>query len=93
MTLGEKALQVFLQNEAWKEYYDGAPSEACRRAIEGEFVRSLNRLYGAEYTREALEAALGPEDWQYLYRHCPGGPRKAFLARKIAELGGKGPDL
>ena len=40
----------------------------------------------------SAEAGLGPEDWQYLYRHCPGGPRKAFLARKIAELGGKGQD-
>ena len=91
MTQGEKALEIFLENETWRAYYDGAPSPACGKAIEGECVRSLNRLYGAEYAKEALEAALGLEDWQYLYRHCKASPRKGFIARKIAELGGKVP--
>ena len=84
MTMGEKALQVFLQNESWRAYYEQAPSEACKKVIEGEFVRSLNRLYSAEYTKEALEAHLSPEDWQYLYDHCAGGPRKAYLAQKVS---------
>ena len=94
MTQGEKALKIFLANESWREYYENAPSEACRKAIEGEFVRSLNRLYAAEYAKEPLEEALSPEDWQWLYRRRPGQPGKGSIARKIRELGGEisGPD-
>ena len=91
VTLGEKALEVFLANDNWKEYYEQAPSDACRKAIEGEFVRSLNRLYGAEYSREALEAALGPEDWQWLYKWSGNNPQKGYIARKIRESGGELP--
>ena len=86
MTLGEKALDIYLKNDSWKEYYEKAPSDACRRAITGEFVRSLNRVYGAEYSKEVLEAPLGLEDWKWLYRWCGSNPRKSYIAERIAEL-------
>ncbi len=89
MTLGEKALETFLKNDSWKEYYEKAPSEACRKAIEGEFVRSLNSEYGEEYSRETLERTLALEDWKWLYEWCGNNPRKAFIAGKIRELGGE----
>ena len=91
MTMGEKALETFLTNEKWKEYYEKAPSDACRKAIEGEFVRSLNRMYSMAYDRDRLEAALGLEDWQWLYKWCGNNPRKGKIARKIAEMGGEVP--
>ena len=91
MTIGEKALETFLANEKWKEYYEMAPSDACRKAIEGEFVRSLNRMYSMAYDRDRLEAALGLEDWQWLYKWCGNNPRKGKIARKIAEMGGEVP--
>lgn len=91
MTLGDKALETFLQNDAWREYYEQAPSDACRRAIKGEFVRSLNRIYGAEYRKEALEADLTLEDWCWLYRWCGNNPRRGYIARKIRALGGEAP--
>ncbi len=89
MTLGEKALTVYLKNESWKEYYEKAPSDACRKAIEGEFVRSQYSEFGAEYGKEALESALDLADWQWLYKWCGNNPRKAFIAGKIRELGGE----
>ena len=91
MTQGEKALNTFLANEKWKEYYEKAPSDACRKAIEGEFVRSLYPLYSVEYRKEALEEDLNLEDWQWLYRWCGNNPRKGYIAGKIRELGGKDP--
>ena len=91
MTMGEKALETFLANEKWKEYYEKAPSDACRKAIEGEFVRSLNRMYSMAYDRDRLEAALRLEDWQWLYKWCGNNPRKGKIARKIAEMGGEVP--
>ena len=71
MTIGEKALETFLANEKWKEYYEMAPSDACRKAIEGEFVRSLNRMYSMAYDRDRLEAARTRER-----ERSPGKSRK-----------------
>ena len=88
MTPEEKALEVFLKNGTWREYYEKAPSDACRKAIAGEFVRSMVSPCGAEYSREALEAPLTLADWEYLYRRCGSNPRKGFIARKMAELRG-----
>ena len=86
MTPEEKALEVFLKNDAWREYYEKAPSDACRKAIAGEFVRSMVSPYSAEYNREKLEAPLTLEDWEWLYRWCGSNPRKGFIARKIEKL-------
>ena len=88
MTQGEEALKVFLKNASWREYYEKAPSDACRKAIEGEFVRSLNTDYGTAYEKGKLEAVLGPEDWKWLYRWCGNNRRKQYIARKIEETGG-----
>ena len=87
MTPKEKALEMFLKNDAWREYYEKAPSDACRRAIEGEFVRSMGSPYSDEYSREKLEAPLTLEDWKWLYRWCGNNPRKGYIAGKIEELG------
>jgi len=92
MSLGDKALETFLKNEAWRRYYEQAPSDACRKAIKGQFVRSLYKLYGAEYRKEALEAGLSLEDWLWLYKWCGNNPEKGNIAGKIRELGGEVPD-
>ena len=49
-------MDCVLKNASWREYYDKAPSDSCRKAIEGEFVRSLKTDYGLEYEKEKLEA-------------------------------------
>ena len=87
MSLGEKALATFLKNDSWREYYEKAPSDACRKAIEGEFVRSLYPLHGEEYEKDTLESFLSLEDWKWLYRWCANSPRKGFIAQRIRELG------
>ena len=86
LTIGEKALATFLKNDSWREYYEQAPSDACRKCIEGEFVRSLYSNCGEEYSKERLEAPLCLADWKWLYKWCGNNPRKGFIARKIAEL-------
>ena len=86
MTLGEKALNQFLKNDSWKTYYEQAPSKACRKCIEGEFVRSLYSDYGSEYDKDQLEEPLDLEDWRWLYKWCGNNPRKAFIANRISEL-------
>ena len=82
MTPGEKALAVFLKNATWRRYYEEAPSDACRKAIEGEFVRSLNAEYPPEYNRQILEAPLTLADWEWLDKWCGNNPRKKFIAQQ-----------
>lgn len=91
MTMAEKALETFLKSDSWREYYEQAPSDACRKAIQGEFVRSLNKVYGAEYRREALEENLTLEDWIWLYKWCGNNIRKGRIAGIIRDLGGEIP--
>ena len=85
----KKALDLFLANPYWKEYYDNAPSEACREHIELDFVYST--FFGPDSIdelNEAIEEQFTLEDWKYLYKYAGNNPFKSTCRAKIKELGG-----
>ena len=87
-TKTQKSLKEFCENPYWKEYYDSAPSIACKRYIELGFYYSsyLGQISDYdEYKKETdkLETEFSGDDWEYLYRHCANNPRKAYYKSKI----------
>ncbi len=81
------ALKRFLKNDGWREEYENAPTEQCKRHMALIFYRSV--FYDADdykEEKEALEASFGLEDWKYLYRHAGKNPFKLLCKRKIREL-------
>lgn len=82
----KKALKTFLENEYWREYYETAPSEECKRYIEREFVSSLFDNAGEEGNRKALEPTLSVDDWKHLLKWSDPNPFRSYCKKKIAEL-------
>jgi len=82
------------ENPFWKEYYETAPSEQCRKLIALEFWYSDHDGQDADAVQEIIlameetEKDLGLEDWMHLDRFCGNNPRKAQILKKIGELGG-----
>lgn len=84
------ALARFRGNPYWREYYEKAPSEACRKWIELSFVYST--YYGPENINELSESCekeFTLKDWEYLCRHAGNNPFRGKCRAKIRELGGK----
>lgn len=81
------SLARFLRNPYWKEYYEGASSEACRKWIELEFVYST--YFGPDNINELSEACekeFTLEDWEYLCRYAGNNPFRGKCRAKIREL-------
>lgn len=85
------ALTEFCKNPYWKEKYDNAPSEDCKRYIALGFYYSDNlgeipdyEEYKAE--REKLEEKFTKDDWQYLYKYEGNNPRKSYYKKKMDEM-------
>ena len=82
-------LDEWLENPAWREYYETAPSAQCRKLIALEFQYSdldaSDSAEGQEILQEmkAAEETLGTEDWQHLYRYCGNNPRKKEILERM----------
>lgn len=85
----ETALKTFLKNDYWKEYYETAPSDACREYIKREFVGSLYMDAGEEGDTKALEPTLSADDWRHLLKYAGNNPFRPYCRKKIAELESK----
>ena len=86
----EQAVEAFLNNETWAEYYGNAPSGA-KEIIALEFYASENDVDGdAEF--DALEKecrdALEAEDIQYLAEKSPNAQERSFYAKMLNDKGG-----
>lgn len=86
----EQAVEAFLQNPVWADYYGNAPSGA-KEIIALEFYSSENDVDDdAEFDelekecREALEA----EDLQYLAEKSPNANERSFYAKMLKDKGG-----
>lgn len=81
------ALNRFLKNDSWREEYENAPTDKCKRYIALSFYWSTY-LDADDYKEEAesLKASFGLEDWKYLYRQSSPNPFKAFCKSRIREL-------
>ena len=79
-------LESWLENPAWREYYETAPSDLCRMVISLEFWESEYETGAADCAIKNLEGDLSAEDWQHLYRYCGNNPRKKYIHDRIMEL-------
>lgn len=79
-------LDEWLENPAWKEYFDTAPSDACRTEIALEFWYSEHESDAAVAALEEWEEELSLEDWQHLYRYCGNNPRKEKIHDRIMDI-------
>ena len=86
-------VREWMENPYWKEYYETAPSEQCRKLIALEFWYSDHDCPDADAVREIIpameeaEKGLALEDWKHLDRFCGINPRKAQIRKWIEELG------
>lgn len=77
-----------LQRPFWREYYEEAPSDACKRFIAlgfyssacGEKVDNYEE-YKAE--RAALQEKFTREDWTHLYKYSGHNPWRSYCKKKM----------
>lgn len=81
-----EVLQEWLENPAWKSYYEDAPSDRCRDFIALEFFYSDTEDEETAREMDAVEAELAAEDLRHLVLYAGNNPRKAALLRRIAAL-------
>ena len=87
MTKREKAIKVFCKNEYWREYYEGAPSEACKEWIELQFCYSMFREPENIGEKHAvLEKDFTIEDWEHLRKYAGHNPFYSRCTREIKRL-------
>ncbi len=82
------ALVSWLENPFWREYYELAPSEACRQLVTLEFLYSEYETEEICLAMDAVEEELALADWQHLYRYCGINPRRKKIHDRIIALGG-----
>ena len=90
----KKSITEYCKNPFWKELYDNAPSEECKRYVALGFYYSDNvgnisdyEEYKAE--RDKLEEKFLKEDWQHLYKYEGNNPCKAYYKSKFSEEGAR----
>ena len=84
----QSSLNEFLKNPYWCEYYESAPTKACKRYIELEFYYSKELGKTPDYNelkaeRDSLEKEFTKVDWAHLYRHCANNPKKVYYRNKM----------
>lgn len=88
----QDAVDVFRENDYWREYYDTAPSKECKFRIALSFANSLYHPVEVgkfKPIREKAEEPLKLEDWEHLCKYAGNNPWKGLCRQKIKELGGK----
>ena len=83
-----KAVNEACKNEYWKNFYESAPSETCKRYIALKFYYSVTLGNVPNYDELEAESKNAEEkftkaDWQHLYRHCGNNPRKVYYKKKM----------
>lgn len=86
----EEAVEVFLKNNYWRGYYEGAPSDKCKRYIALEFYWSYDEN-ATDYKEEgdAMLQELTLTDWEYLYKYSGNNPWRTQCKKRIVELKGE----
>ena len=84
----DEAVALFLENPYWREYYETAPGEACRKYIAMEFYLSEHEIPEAEEVLNEMEEKLSSEDWKHLLKYCGNNPRKGYIMKKIRAMTG-----
>ena len=87
------AIQSFSENPYWKEYYDTAPSVACKTRIAFNFCSTDYGIEGYFESKEdfwaerkRLEAQLDLADWKHLLKYSGNNPWRGKCMKEIKEL-------
>ena len=77
-----------MKNDYWKEYYEKAPSDNCKKYIRLGFMAELylNKPDDFKRQRRELEEGLDVTDWEYLYKYAGNNPFRIFCKNKIKEF-------
>ena len=82
----KQALHVYLKNDYWREYYENAPSDLCRRYIELDFADSWYDDSEINKERISMYDVLGLEDWIHLRKYAGHNPFYARCEKMIRQL-------
>lgn len=85
-----KGSEEILRKSILKEYYETAPTGACKRYIELEFYYSDYRGQIPDYDElkkesDSLEEEFVRADWAHLYKYCANNPKKVYYKNKMEE--------
>lgn len=88
-----QAVELFLQNPYWREYYDGVPTECLKEWVGYQFLLSREAESLEPGSQEEVVAAMKRleeeftvEEWEYIYKYTGNNPYKATVQRKIEAL-------
>ena len=76
------------KNPRWREYYETAPSERCRRMI---VLELMYNVYGSKEVADELDELadeLNLEEWLHMDKYCTSAPVKKYIRQKIRKLSG-----
>ena len=85
----EEAIRTYMENDFWREVYEGAPSDVCKRYFRLSFYSSLYNEPKDEERKEMREriySKLDVADWKYLKKVHPSSPFTKLCDDKIVEL-------
>ena len=82
----KEAIESFLENPFWADYYWAAPSGAKEVIALGFYMSSSDRAHDdpeAQSTLQECRDALDPEDLDYLIHHSPNPYERAFYRKML----------
>ena len=87
----DAAVEFFCQNDFWKQVYEEAPSDNCRKYYALHFYFSTfwdDAHEDEDYFRscDETEDLLNLEDWKYLLKYQGNNPGVIKIRQKIREL-------
>ncbi len=82
----KRALRLFLKNDYWREYYETAPDDLCRRYIELEFADSVTDIPEISEARRAMYDKLELQDWIHLEKYAGNNPFRSRCRSTIEKL-------
>ena len=85
MSKKEETIALFLENPYWREEYEEAPSDACRRYIEHLFLNSGGHSEEESSELAEAKAQMTKEDWLHIRKYCGNNPMKIYCKKKAVE--------
>ena len=81
----EKVFNEFMENDFWKEYYDGAKSDKQKEKIKLDFYYSDTDDESVMPEILKLEGEFTVEEWKYELANTIPSPRVGYIKRKMKE--------
>lgn len=88
------AISLFCKNDYWRKFYEGAPTDKCKRHIALGFYHSTYYadigIEEAYKQQKAIEQKLTLADWKHLYKYSGNNPWRLKCKEMIEKLEKKG---